>query len=88
MVISVATRSGIYKLLFFVDHQQPRSGLWKTVRCRNTLEVIYSTDDADVAGRGEQETQQTTIYGGQIRVKYRDDGIVIPGKERRTSFEL
>ncbi len=58
------------------------------MRCWNTLEVVYSTDDADVAGRGEQETQQTIIYGGQIRDIYRDEGIVIPGKARRTSIEL
>ncbi len=54
----------------------------------DNLEVVFPTDDADMAGRGEQETQQTAIYGGQIRVLYRNDGIVIARKASRTSFEL
>ncbi len=54
----------------------------------DNLEVVFPTDDADVAGRGQQETQQTTTYGSQIRVIYRNDGILIPRKARRTSVEL
>ncbi len=39
----------------------------------------------DVVNR---KLNKKTIYGGQIRDMYRDDGIRIPGKARRTSFEL
>ncbi len=65
----------------------PLDGMVISVAFDN-LEVVFPTDDADVAGRGEQETQQTAIYAGQIRVIYRSDGIVIARKARRTSVEL
>ncbi len=54
----------------------------------HNLQVFFPIDDGDVAGRGEQETQTTTIFGGQICVIYRNQGIVFARKARRTRFEL
>ncbi len=73
------------KPIIFVDQQQPRRklqhGNW------NTLKVFLTTEGAEMVGYWKQETQTAFIHVGQVRVIYRDDGIVIPRKARRTSFE-